>query len=129
MSPAVAFFALFGATLVLLIAVLVTGRAARRRAHLVLVALTVSALGATIWQAYRLGETVDLESAGWITPVHMLLARSATLSFVPTALLGLLTLRDGRRRRWHGRLAWLSFGLSVMAAVTGVWMLVLAEPR
>lgn len=129
MSPSGSFFALFGATLVLLVAVLVTGRAARRRAHLVLVALTVAGLGATIWQAYRVGETVDLASAGWITPVHMFLARTATFSFAPTALLGLLTLRDGRKRRWHGRLAWISFGLSVLAATTGVWMLALAQPR
>lgn len=129
MSPTAQFFALFALTLALLLATVATGLRAKRRAHLVLVALTVGALGATIWQAYRLGTHYDLDSAGAITPVHMFLARAATFSFLPTALLGLVVLRKPALRRWHGRLAWTSVVLAVCAAVTGVCMLLAADPR
>jgi hypothetical protein len=129
MSPTALFFALFALTLALLLATVATGLRAKRRAHLAFVALTVLALGATIWQAYRLGAHYDLASAGAITPVHMFLARAATLSFLPTAVLGIAVLRKPALRRWHGRLAWTSVALSVCAAITGVCMLLAADPR
>ncbi|TAJ03271.1 MAG: hypothetical protein EPO68_17550 [Planctomycetota bacterium] len=129
MSPTALFFALFALTLALLLAAVATGLRARRRAHIAIVALTVLALGATIWQAYRLGAHYDLASAGAITPVHMFLARAATLSFVPTAVLGLFVLRKPALRRWHGKLAWTSVALAVCAAVTGVCMLLAAQPK
>jgi hypothetical protein len=129
MTPTVLFFTLFGATLVLLLGAIASGLRGKRKLHLPCVAATVVLLLATIWQAYRLGAIYDLPTAGRWTPVHMFLARAAAFSFVPTALLGLLTLRDGKRRRLHGLCAWTAFALTAAAAVTGTVMLSKAELR
>lgn len=128
MSPLAQFAALFGLTLVLLLGAVATGLRALRRAHIALVCATVLALAATIWAALRLGKHYDLPSAGLITPIHLTLAKIATIAFVPAACVGLMTLKRAQRRKLHGRLAWIAVALTVAAAITGTIMLLEAEP-
>ena len=127
-GPVVAFSGSLLLTVALLALVVRTGLRARRRLHLSLVACTPVALGLTIFTAVRMGEHYDLESAGWITPVHLLLARVATASFVLPAATGVMTLRHARVRPWHRGAAFIAVTLTVAAAVTGVWMMCRAEP-
>ena len=120
----------FGLTLVALLGALWTGwhwRVKRRRAlHLVLVGITLGLLTLTIVLALELGHAYDLEAAGWIYPVHMALARSATFSLVLPAATGIAILRTGRVGRAHRIAALVSFTLIALAAVTGFWMVYLA---
>lgn len=129
MNPLALFVALFALTLALLGAVVATGLRARRRAHLVLVALSVLGLGATIWAAERLGHSYDLASAGRIFPIHLALAKTAAASFALPLASGIATLRRPSFRRWHARAAWLALALTVAAAVTGALMVAWANPR
>lgn len=128
MSPGAGFLAFFLLTLAFLGAVVVTGLRARRRLHLVFVALTVAALGVTVYFAYGLGRIYDLERAGWITPVHMTLARVNTLALLAPVATGIATWRNPARRPLHRRAAFLVIALTVVTAATGAWMLWLA-PR
>ena len=114
-------------TLVLLAAVVWTGFRELRRAHLACVALTLAALGTTIFYAERMGEHYDLASAGLITPVHLWLAKATTLAYLAPLATGALTMRDERWRRRHRVSAFVVLGLTVATACTGTWMLLAAE--
>lgn len=128
MTSTVGFLTFLGLTVVLLLGVLWTGYRARRRQHLPLVALTVGSLLATIYYAKQLGLEYDLESAGAITPVHLFLAKVATGAYVLPLGTGLVTLKNPRVRKAHGRVAFVVLGLTVAALVTGAWMLLAATP-
>jgi len=128
LTPTIAFAAAFLVTLALLVVVAWSGMRAKRRVHIPAVGLAVVALAVTIWFAYRLGAVYDLESAGVITPIHLFLARFATLSIVITIVFGLRTLFVPKSLRFHKRLAWFSLTIVVLAAITGVVMIVLASP-
>jgi hypothetical protein len=127
-SPKILFPFFLVVTVLLLVGVLVTGLTGRVRPHLTLVALTVTALGLTIFFAEQLGELYDLQSAGWITPVHLTIAKLATVSYLLPLTTGLMTLRNRTYKRYHFRAALLVLGLTVSAAGTGVWMLLAATP-
>jgi hypothetical protein len=121
-------FVLFlGLTLVLLAGVVASGRAARRRLHLTLVATTLLALATTIVFAERMGAHYDLAAAGWITPVHLWLAKGTTLAYLAPLATGVLTLRNARWRPRHRISAYAVLALTVATAVTGTWMLLAAE--
>lgn len=128
MSPGVGFLAFFLLTLAFLGAVVATGLRAKRKLHLAFVGLAVAALGVTIYYAYGLGRIYDLERAGWITPVHMALARGNTAALLVPVATGIATWRDPRWRPMHRRMAFLVLALTVVTAVTGCWMLWLAPP-
>ncbi|MCY2959365.1 MAG: hypothetical protein NTY35_04300 [Planctomycetota bacterium] len=128
MTPTFAFAAAFLVTLVLLGVVAWSGMRAKRRVHIPAVGLTVLSLGVTIYYAYALGRVLDLKSAGIITPIHLTLARVATLSIVLTAALGLRTLFFQKTLRAHKWSARISLSLVVLAAITGIVMVSLAEP-
>lgn len=117
------FIGMFLLTVVLLLSVAWTGLHAQRARHLRLVVLTVLSLGVTIVFAERLGKSYDLQAAGQIYPVHLFLAKTATLSYLLPATTGVLTLRNARWRKLHGRIAWVVILLTVAAAVTGTWMI------
>lgn len=123
---------LFPTFLILTVALLgldvYTGLKAKLAAHLTFVVITVASLVAAIWFALELGELYDLESAGWITPVHLKLARIATYAYLLPAASGLMTLRDRKHRKLHFRLAMLTLSLTVLAAITGTWMILAAQP-
>lgn len=128
MSPELVFALLLLLTVALLGATAWTGKRARRRAHLALVALTLAALGASIAAAKQLGDVYDLASAGRITPVHLALAKVTTACYLLPLATGIATLRAPRVRAWHARAAWLVLGLTLLTTVTGAWML-LASTR
>lgn len=127
-GPQVLFPVFLLLTVVLLGGVLATGLKGRVRAHLTLVVITVASLGTTIYFAEQLGELYDLASAGRITPVHLFLAKAATFAYLGPALTGWMTLRDRRHKQLHLRLALLTLALTVSAAVTGTWMILVADP-
>ena len=104
-------------------------RAAPRALHLVFVGLTAASLAWTIKEAYELGALYDLASAGWITPVHLAIAKVATGFLVFPIVAGVMAWRDGRKRRMHAFLAWCAMVLIVLAAITGSIMILLAEPK
>lgn len=127
MSPEAAFLGLLGATVGFLSLAAWYGRKRRIPLHLVFVACSLVSLGAAIVFALRVGERYDLEAAGLITPVHLTLARIATASYLGPLVTGPLVLAGRLRGPVHHRLAWLAFGLTVAATITGAWMLLAAE--
>ena len=104
-----------------------TGLRARRRLHLLCVATTLAALGLTIYFAERMGKHYDLSTAGWITPVHLALAKGTTLLYLAPLTTGVLTLRNAAWRRRHRVCAFVVVGLTVLTAVTGTWMILAAQ--
>lgn len=134
MSPLAQFLAWFFATVLLLCVAAWLGRTAarhpgRRAKHVAFVLLTAASLAWTIKVAYELGEHYDLQSAGWITPVHLAIAKVATGFLVFPIVAGVLAWKDGRKRRAHAFLAWCAMTLIVLAAATGTVMILMAEPR
>ncbi len=127
MSPDLAFFSCLGTTLLVLGLVVVTGLRAKRGVHLVLVATAVVLLVATIYFAEQLGDDYDLESAGWITPFHLTLAKITTACYLLPVVTGIRTLRDPGRRRAHRWAAFTVLALSVATFATGLWMLLASE--
>lgn len=126
-APMTGFVIFLLLTVVLLMATAWTGKRAMRRIHLPLVACTVAGLSLSIYYALALGPLYDLEAAGWIYPLHMFLARLATFSYVAPLVSGIATIRDGRHRTLHGKIAGTVILLTVMAAVSGVWMILAAD--
>jgi len=127
-GPELAFFLAFGVTLLCLALVVYTGLRARVRLHLVCVGAALVALGTAIWMAVRLGRYYDLEAAGAITDVHLLIAKLTTALYVLPLTTGVMTLYNRRHKRLHFRLALVVLALTVVTAVTGTWML-LTAPR
>jgi len=127
-TSGIGFVAFLVVTLALLAGAILAGRRARRRRHLSLVAATFASLGATIYFAERLGEQFDLESAGWLYPFHLAVAKTAVLLYVLPVATGIATLRQARWRRWHARAAWAVVSFTVATAVSGTAMLLAARP-
>jgi hypothetical protein len=127
MTPAISFFISVAIAVVLLGGVLWSGRASRRRLHIALVGLMLVALVVAVVFVERLGASYDIEAAGWITPVHMSLAHGTVIVLLLQVVLGLVTTRRPRLRRWHGRFAIFAVATMVLATVTGLWMLLAAE--
>jgi len=105
-----------------------SGLRAKRRVHLSCVAGAVGCLAATIHYALGVGRLYDLPAAGWITPVHLWMAKIATASYVLPVASGIRTILHPPTRRLHRKIAFLVLSLTVATAITGTWML-LAAPR
>ncbi len=97
-------------------------------AHFVAVTGAVLSLGITIYFAEKLGESFDLEAAGRIKDVHLFMAKSAVFAYLLPLITGPLTIRNPLWLPWHRRVAYLVLLFTVATAVTGTWMLLLAEP-
>ena len=122
--PATIGFPLFlGATVLLLASAIATGLARRRRVHLALVAATFTGLGLAIFFAERLGQLYDLEAAGRIYPIHLAVAKLATLCYLAPVVTGIRLLRGSGTRRWHRKAAVLVVLMTLLTATTGSWML------
>ncbi len=129
MTPTIAFALAFLVTLVLLAVVAWSGTRAKRRVHIPAVIAAYASLAVTIYYAYALGDTLDLASAGIITPIHLLLARAATVALLVASASGLRTIFRPKARRLHKRLAWFALSIVVLSAITGVAMVALASPH
>jgi len=116
------------ATVALLVGVIVSGVREARRAHIPLVLLFFASLALTIFYAERMGRALDLEAAGWITPVHLALAKGTTLAYVLPVVSGFLALSSERWKVRHKVLAWLLVALTVLTVATGAWMTLAAPP-
>lgn len=128
MTDVQAFLAGLAATVALLAGVIVTGLRERRVAHIALVLTFFAALAATIWLAVRMGRALDVEAAGWITPVHLNLAKATTLLYLLPVVSGFLALWSERWKARHKMLAWLLVALTVLSLGTGAWMALAAPP-
>jgi len=104
-----------------------TGLRAWRRRHLSCVAGAVTCLALTIHYALGVGERYDLPAAGWITPVHLAMAKIATASYLLPVVSGVRTIFHPPTRKLHRKIAFLVLSLTVATAITGTWML-LASP-
>jgi hypothetical protein len=127
-DPLQGFIVFLLVTVALLGATVATGLKAKLRAHLPLVVLTVASLGLAIYYAEQLGKLYNLDAAGAIKPVHLALAKIATLSYLAPLASGVATLRNRAHRKLHLKLALATVVLTVLAAVTGAWMILAAEP-
>ena len=128
MSSGTGFLLFLCVTLAGLAGAVVTGRAARRKAHFCCVTTAIVSLGVAIYYAEQLGKLYDLEAAGWIYPFHLLLAKVTTASYLVVIVSGLATLRSSSRRKTHGRITYSVLVLTVMTAITGIWMILAASP-
>jgi len=128
MSLAAQFISLLVLTLVLLSGAVASGLGRRRRTHFALVASVFVSLGLTIWAAERLGTIYDFASAGLMKPIHLALAKAASLSYLLPLITGIRLLRGAGSRGAHRLSAFFAILLTVIAAVTGVWMILLATP-
>lgn len=124
--PAIGFLVTLGITLALLGAVVVTGKRAQRRRHLPLVFATLIVLGLTIYYAEKLGGFYDFSGAQGIHDFHVFVAKTTVAAYLLPLATGAWTIRNARRRKLHGRVAFAVLGLTVLTAVTGVIMLMLA---
>jgi len=104
-----------------------TGLRAKRRVHLVCVGCALTCLGITIHYALGVGKHYDLTAAGWITPVHMWMAKVATASYLLPIVSGVRTIYHPPTRKLHRKIAFLVLSLTVATAITGTWMLLAAK--
>ena len=128
MTPEITFIGLLVVTVGFLLGAAITGRRKTPRPHLAFVACAVLSLAGAIAAALRLGDLYDLEAAGWITPVHLTIARIATAAYLIPLTTGPLVWSGRMGASWHRRGAWLAIGLTLIATFTGAWMLLAAEP-
>ncbi len=128
MTATVGFLVFLAVTLILLALVVMTGKASKRAKHLTLVVATVISLGITIYYAERLGKEYDFSGAETIYGVHLFFAKAAVLAYLLPVFTGIKVIRGSLSRHTHGRVAYAVIGLTVITAVTGVWMILAAEP-
>ena len=128
MNPDVGFPSFLILTVALLIGVVLTGRRGALRVHLVLVGCAVTSLCVAIFFAERLGRLYDLEAAGWVTPVHLAVAKVTTVAYLAPLITGYMTLKDRKHRGVHFKSAMVVLALTALTTVLGLWML-LASTR
>ena len=128
MSPLPWFVGFLIVTLICLGRAVYTGQRARRKQHLIAVACAVTCLVGTIYFAEQLGKTLDLEAAGMIYPVHLFFAKTGAASYILPVITGVMTIRNPKRRKMHGKVAFLVLCLTVVTAITGIWMVIAAGP-
>lgn len=112
-----------GCTVVFLVAVVVTGLRGKITVHIPCVAATLVSLTFAIVFALELGKLYDLPKAGIIFPIHMLIAKVATASYLLPIITGIRTLKSRVHRQWHFRAAMLVLVLTAAASITGTLML------
>ena len=128
MTAATGFGLFLVVTLILLGAVVVTGKRSLRRRHLTLVVLAFVGLGLAIYYAEKLGEEYDLKSAGRIFPVHLAFAQITVFAYLLPVITGVMTIKAKCKRTTHGRVAVAVILLTVVTAVTGLWLVLAATP-
>jgi hypothetical protein len=119
----IGFVAAVASTVGFLVAVVVTGVKGRITVHIPCVLATLLSLSAAIWFALELGTVYDLSTAGAITPIHKLIAKLATASYLLPIVTGIRTLRSSEHRRLHFACAMVALVLTASATVTGTLML------
>lgn len=126
MPPVYSFVIAVSLTALFLVAVVITGLRGKISVHIPCVLATFVSLSVAIVFALKLGDIYDLEAAGWITPVHLSIAKIATLSFVLPVVTGIRTLKSRVHRRAHLIAALVALCLTATALVTGTLMMLRA---
>ena len=60
--------------------------------------------------------------------MHITLAKITSVAYLVPIATGLRTMRTGKGRKLHGRVAYTILFLTVITAITGAWMILLSEP-
>jgi len=128
-SQTIGFFLFLALTLAFLAGAVSSGLRAKRRVHLLCVAGAVACLAVSINRALAVGELYDLDAAGWITPVHLWMAKVATASYVLPVVSGVRTIYHPPTRKLHRKIAFLVLSLTVLTTITGTWMLLASTRR
>ena len=128
MTAATGFVLYLVLTLVLLGAVVVTGKKSLRRKHLTFVVLAYVGLGLSIYYAELLGKEYNFDSVRLIYDVHMAFAKATVCAYLLPIITGIMTIKGKCTRTTHGRVAVAVILLTVVTAVTGWWMILAATP-
>jgi hypothetical protein len=128
MSPGIGLIVFLLVTVGLLAGAVVTGLQARRRLHLPVVAAALVSLAVTIYFAEQLGRHYDLETAGWVTSVHMALAKTTTFAFLLPVITGVRALKHATARPLHRKLVIVVLSLVALTSIFGTWMVLASEP-
>jgi len=127
MPPTLPFWCAFVATVLMLVAALLTGFTRRRRLHLWLGPLTMVLLAITIvlteelLRAYTFPEDVK--------QTHLIFAKAGGLLALPVIATGLWLWKDERARLWHRAAVLLWLAVVLTATGTGLWMFGQGSPR
>ena len=124
MTPIFGFIFFLIITLILLGFTVWSGLRAIRKVHICCVVSAVLSLGVTIYFAEQLGRQLDLDRAGWIKPVHLVIAKLATAAYLAPIVTGVRLLSDPRRIGTHRIAAYGTLGLTILTAITGCWMVI-----
>lgn len=127
MDIAIAFWTALVATVLLMMAALVSGLLGARRLHLWLGPLTMLGLLVAVVLALRLGRVYAFPPGPML--VHRCFAISAGLVALAVAYTGMSLRTRPDRRRWHRRCVLVFVALALGATATGAWIWSLAEPR
>ena len=117
-----------GSTVGFLVAVVVTGLRGKITVHIPCVAATLVSLTFAIVFVLKLGKLYDFSAVGAIYPIHMTIAKIATVSYLLPIITGIRTLKSRANRKLHFRAAMLVLVLTATASVTGTLMLLWAQP-
>ena len=128
MTAAIGFVLFLVLTLALLGAAVVTGKKSLRRKHLTFVVLAYVGLGLSIYYAELLGKEYDFDSVRLIYDVHMAFAKATVCAYLLPVITGIMTIKAKCTRTTHGRVAVAVILLTVVTAVTGLWMVLAATP-
>jgi hypothetical protein len=121
------FIAALVVTVMLLVLDIWTGKTGRRRAHVVLVGITIPSLATAVLLAERVGTY-------WTLPrvpltIHLVFAYGASVGALVATASGVLHLFGRVPRRRHARLAWLFVVTATLAVVTGIVMFLGGTPK
>ena len=120
MPPTLPFWSSFTATVLLLVASLVTGFLRRRRLHLWLGPLTMVLLAVTIVLTEELLRAYEFPAD--IKATHLIFAKAGGLLALPVIVTGVWLWRDPRARVWHRAAVLLWLAMVLTATGTGLWM-------
>lgn len=113
-------------TVLFLIATILSGHRGKRRAHYVLVVITVVMLALAITQAELFGRDFTFEALR--LQIHLGFAFTALASLPGVIWSGLALRTRPSARPKHKFWVWSFVGLTVMAVITALWMLSNAVP-
>ncbi|HHI81207.1 MAG TPA: hypothetical protein ENK02_14675 [Planctomycetes bacterium] len=125
--PYLEMFLFLGATVLMLVLVVLAARKGKRRLHLGLALGTLPVLYGAIHYAGAM-------DAYWNFPkvplrIHLSFAITATVLVFVVALSGFMHFMGWVPKKFHSRLAWIFLGFVLLASLTGGWIFLVGEPK
>ena len=127
MDSTLLFWSAFVATVLLIVASLVSGYRKKRRVHLVTGPLTLVALAFAVIETEALLRQYDFPREALDT--HLIFAKAGGLLALPVIATGIWLWRNPRARSWHRLAVWLWLISVLTATGTGLWIFDLATPK